>query len=781
MKFRLTTFFTALTGVSFSFAQSGLDYRKDVRPILEEYCYDCHADGSNKGGLELDHPNDLKRLFQQHDKWLTVWQNLRAQTMPPAKKAQPTTEQREKIMRWIERDIFRVDPANPDPGRVTIRRLNRQEYSNTIYDLFRVKFDATEEFPPDDTGYGFDTIGAVLSISPLLMEKYITAAEKIVGQAVPTSGPRIPTATINGSAFKNPDNPEIDGRRLVFEAQQIIQYLHTVKRGGQYNVTAELAVSGSMEASAHAIDLRLLGHGAEFKRAELGWDNRKSIYLSAKIPLTIGENKLGLEIIPKRKPEVDDHPLRLTVKRVYIQGPLDGSELKYPPQYREIFIDGVPPASEGERHIYAAKILRRVADRAFRRPVDEQTLSRLVDLAMHIDRQPDNLFEKGIAHAVVAILASPRFLFRAEIQPEPNNPGRIVNVDEFSLASRLSYFLWNSLPDQRLSELAAKGELRVNLRTEIDRLLEDDRSRRFIRSFVGQWLQTRDVEAINIDARRVLRTRDSKHANRIFNSNIRKALRIETETFFGHLVKENERVLDLLDADYTFIDRHLAGFYGFKDFKGLYGRHDRYQLPKDSRRGGILTQGSFLIVTSYPTRTSPVKRGLFILENILGTPAPPAPPNVPDLEESTGRGQEISMAKALEIHRSKPLCASCHDRFDPLGLALENYNALGLWRDTDRDEPIQTGGQLMTGERFTDAKNLGKVLATERKVDFYRCLTEKLLTYALGRGMEYYDTPTIDRIVERLERDGGKMRSLIYGVVASAPFQKRRGDGDRLK
>ncbi|MBG85468.1 MAG: hypothetical protein CMO80_01020 [Verrucomicrobiales bacterium] len=762
-------------------AQSGLDFRKDIQPLLEDYCHDCHADGAKKGDLELDQPSDFKELLNSHEKWLAVWRNLRAQTMPPAKKTQPSEAEREKIMRWIERDVFQVDPANPDPGRVTIRRLNRQEYSNTIWDLFGIKFDATEEFPPDDTGYGFDTIGDVLSISPLLMEKYIKAAESIVEKAVPTKGPRIPTSTIAGSSFRSTEDKKITGTRLVFEKQQRVEYAQSTKRFGQYKVTMEFAVSGSMEASAHAADIRLLGHGAEFNRAEIGWDNRKSIYLSAKMPLKVGDNTLAVELIPKREPEPGEEPLRLNIKRVFVQGPMDGSEWKYPGNYKRIFIDGPPPDTEGERHEYARDILRRIADRAFRRPVDDTTLDRLADLAIFVDNQPGQLFEKGIAHAVTAILVSPRFLFRAEIQPEPNNPGKIVNIDEFSLASRLSYFLWNSLPDERLFDLARKGELRKNLRAEVDRMLGDGKSTRFVENFVGQWLQTRDVENVNVDVRRILRTRDRRAASRVFNYNIRRALRYETETFFRHLLKENERVLDILDADYTFVDRHAARFYGFDDFKGIYGRYDRYALPADSKRGGILTQGSFLIVTSYPTRTSPVRRGLFILENILGTPAPPAPPDVPELEETTNQQRDLTMAQALEVHRSKALCASCHSRFDPLGLALENYNALGLWRDTDRGSRIETGGQLMTGEEFNGAKNLGQVLATERKTDFYRCLSEKLLTYAIGRGMEYYDTPTIDRIVAQLEREDGKMRSLIYGVVESAPFQKRRGDGERLK
>ena len=389
------------------------------------------------------------------------------------------------------------------------------------------------------------------------------------------------------------------------------------------------------------------------------------------------------------------------------------------------------------------------------------------------------MFEKGIGHAITAVLSSPRFLFRAEIQADPNDPGKVVDVDDFALASRLSYFLWSSLPDEKLMDLASKGELRKDLRNQIDRMIEDPKAWRFIRNFVGQWLQTRDVEAIHVDARRILRIRDSRQAYRVFNNKVRSAMRAETEMMFRYLVVEDRSALDLLTGNYTFLNRTLARFYGIEGVRN--DRMEKVALPADSRRSGILTHGSVLLVTSNPTRTSPVKRGLFVLENLLGTPPPPAPPNVPELEEVVRRrGGKLTMKEAMALHREKPICASCHERFDPLGLALENFNALGMWRDEQNGLPIETDGALITGEKFRDAKELGKVIATQRRPDFYRCLTEKLLTYALGRGMEYYDTPTIDHIAKQLDADLGRMRTLFYLIAESAPFQKRRGDGSRL-
>ena len=758
-------------------AASGLNFEKDIQPILERYCYDCHGDGVEKGGLALDqHKNSAERLGD-HENWMVVWENLRAQLMPPAKKDQPSAAEREKVMRWVERDVFKVDPDNPDPGRVTIRRLNRTEYENTVNDMLGARFEADEEFPPDDTGYGFDTIGDVLSLSPLLLEKYLDAAEKIVDQVVPKTGPRLPTQEIPGERFRF---QKATGRRMPFAQAGIYEHGHSVKQSGRYRLRVEMRVIGSMEATSHSAKLALRANGRELVREDLSWDNRKAIYLTGEADLKGGANTFGLQIIPAANPGEGEHPLQLSVRTVYLQGPIGGSKSEYPRGYHVIFPDGAPPDDREGREVYAEKILQRMGTYLFRRPVDESTLQRLVALAIAHDREAGVMFEQGIARAMTAMLSSPRFLFRAEIQADPNDPGQVVNIDEFALASRLSYFLWSTTPDAELLKAAEAGDLRRNLRKHIDRMLDDSKARRFVRNFVGQWLQTRDVEAIAIDPRRILRIRDRGKAYRIFNSSVRKAMRGETEYMFGHLVAENRSALDLLNADYTFLNSTLAKFYGIKGVEGYEMR--KVQLPEDSHRGGILTHGSILLVTSNPTRTSPVKRGLFVLENILGTPPPPAPPNVPELEEAVrrNRDQRLTMREALALHREAPLCNSCHARFDSIGLAMENFNALGIWREKENDLTIDTRGQLATGEKFESIRELSNLLATDRRKDFYRCLTEKLLTYALGRGMEYYDTPTIEGIVDKLDADRGRMRHLIYWIAESVPFQKRRGDGNRL-
>lgn len=757
--------------------RSGLSFEKDVAPVLERYCHDCHGDGAHKGDLALDKHESTQERLADYESWLAVWKNMRAQMMPPAKKDQPSSAERERIMHWIERDVFKVDPDNPDPGRVTIRRLNRVEYQHTVNDLLGVRFETDEEFPPDDTGYGFDTIGDVLSISPLLLEKYIQAAEKIVAEAVPVTGPRIPTQEVPGERFRS---GKVTARWAPFEEPALYEHSRKLKHGGRYRVKVELRVAGSMEASSHSASLVLHANGSELVREDLGWDQRKSIYVTGEADLQAGDNTFGIELRTGNMPEDGEDPLRLSVRTVYLQGPLSGEHRQYPRGYQFIFTDGPPPDDGAGRKVYARKILRRLADFAFRRPVDEPTLDRLVNLAIKHDNEEGVMFEKGIGLAVTAILSSPRFLFRAEIQPDPNDPGKVVKVDEFALASRLSYFLWSSLPDQELMALATKGELRANLHEQIDRIIDHPNSQRFVENFVGQWLQTRDVETVSIDPRRILGIRDRRKANKVFNSRVRKAMRLETEMLFAHILKDNRSALELLTANYTFLNSTLARFYGIDGVDGYDMR--KVAIPSGSIRGGILTHGSILLVTSNPTRTSPVKRGLFVLENILGTPAPPAPPDVPELREvvQNNPDRNLTMREAMVIHRKAPLCASCHERFDPIGLAMENFNALGLLRTEQYGAPIDTSGTLATGEKFSDVEDLARILATDRRADFYRCLTEKLLTYALGRGMEYYDTPTIDRIVAELDRTDGKMRSLIHLIVESVPFQKRRGDGSRL-
>ena len=752
------------------------DFKDTIQPLLEDYCYDCHGDGSSKGDFSMDEFDDLSKHLDDVEHWLAVWRNVRSQIMPPPKKDQPGLAERRSLLKWIEGRVFKLDPANPDPGRVTIRRLNRVEYHYAVKDLLGVDYDTRENFPADDTGYGFDTIGDVLSISPLHMEKYLEAASTIVEMALPKGAEaRIPERVFSGRNFRRTGEAKQRADWLPFNQESTVTLTGEVPAPGTYEVSLRYAIRGASEATDQRAALELLVGGRGIASRSMGWDQSESLLLSGNVKLEKGVNEFSVKVTPQAPAGEGQAEQSVFLQEVKINGPVEGNYKEYAKGYRMIMVDGPAPQDMREREVYARKIMRSFVSRAFRRPLDNVTVARLVAMAMEVDQSPGMTFEDGIKHAMTAVLASPRFLFRAEIQPEPDNEGKVVLLDEYALASRLSFFLWSSLPDDELLSLAFKNELRKNLRSQVERMLADPRSRRFVDHFVGQWLQTRDLEVIPIDAARVIGTRDQGEANRIFNEVLRRDMKLESELFFEFVLRKDRPIKELLSARYSFLNERLADFYGVSGVRG--GEHRLVDLHEHPQRGGVLGQGSFLVVTSNPTRTSPVKRGLFVLDNILGTPAPPAPPNVPELEETDHNGGKTkTMRQMMEVHREKPLCASCHQRMDPIGLGLENFNAIGQFRSTEGGQPIDTAGELITGETFSDVAGLKTVLADSRTEDFYRCLTEKLLTYAIGRGPEYFDAVTIETIVGRLSRGEGTLKDLVIAIIESAPFQKRRGD-----
>ncbi|MEM7314894.1 MAG: DUF1592 domain-containing protein, partial [Planctomycetota bacterium] len=750
-------------------------YSETVKPLLEEFCYGCHGDGGDEGGLELDRHEKWPAMMADLEMWQAVWKNVRAQTMPPSEEEQPTDEQRDTIMRWIASGVFRVDPKNPDPGRVTVRRLNREEYTNSIKDLLDVDFDSKNIFPPDNTGYGFDTVGDALSISPLLMEKYLSAAETIVAEAVTSGDPKTPEIRIDPKFFKNKDRTAIE---LPFAEHSTVVRKQLFDHPGPYKVSIRMKIRGQdTNASDEAARISFLVGDKEVCSRDVGWDNER-LSMRGTVDIPPGESELKFRIEPKREAQEDVAPLHVEVYRIELKGPTDGSYLIYPDEYYRVFVDGPPPTEAEAKRKYARKLLSQFARRAFRRSVPDPYLDRLVEFSMESVENGKDSFEQGVSKGMVAILSSPRFIFRTELQPQPDDPGKVVELGEFALASRLSYFLWSSIPDDELLELAEKKQLRKKLDEQIDRLLDDERSNRFIENFVGQWLRTRDVRSIHIEPKRILSRDDRKKYP--FTNDLRRDMAEETQQFFAYLLREDRPLTELLTADYSIINNRLAKYY---DIDGVDGREFRkVDFGQDSHRRGLLSHGSMLVVTSNPTRTSPVKRGLFVLDNLLGTPAPPAPPDVPELEDvKNGDHKDATMRELMELHREAPLCASCHARMDPIGLALENYNAMGIWRGKQNDKEIDASGVLMTGESFENAADLATILATERKSDLLRCITEKVLTYALGRGLEYYDLPTVDKIVERLESGDGSAKQLIRLVVRSPAFQKRRGDGNPLE
>ena len=808
------------SGVSAAADLTNEQFRAKILPILEDSCYTCHGNGNKKGGVSLDGLESNQARLHDRDLWWDVLKNVRAGIMPPAGKPRPSIEERQLLEDWIKFGAIGIDRNDPDPGRVTVRRLNRTEYRNTIRDLIGVDFDTTNEFPADDTGHGFDNIGDVLTLSPLLLEKYLAAATTIIARAVPIVPKVAAQRVIPGQRFRRAGDGK-DGSgppSLSYYEPATVTATVPVEHDGRYRVILEITANERNVDGANDYNrCRLLfrADGDELARREFVRQDGKPFRFEADRDWKLGPHTLTVEVQPLTPKEKQVRSLAIRIQSATLVGPMDEKYWVRPPDYARFFPGDIPEDGDA-RQLYARELLGRFAAKAFRRPVDDATKDRLAALAKAVSAQKGQTFEAGVAQAMAAVLTSPRFLFREE-DGELGSSDRYPLVDESGLASRLSYFLWSSMPDDELVRLAGEHKLRANLPAQVARMLADRRSAEFFRHFVGQWLQARDIEGVLINTfavisrdeapdpeadRRRKRFREliQKPAEKLTDAEkkelqdarasfgrgfrrfrefeltgeLRRAMRSETEMLFEHIVRENRSLLEVLDSNYTFLNERLAKHYGIEGVQGDQMR--RVDLPPGSPRGGILTQGTVLAVTSNPDRTSPVKRGLFILDNILGSPPAPPPPNIPSLEEAGKKitGRTPTLRESMVLHRSEPSCASCHARMDPLGLALENFNALGRFREKERAGPIDASGKLLTGESFKEIRELKHILVERRRRDFYRCLTEKMLTYALGRGLEAYDVQAVDTIVERIEKAEGGASALIAGIVESAPFQKRR-------
>jgi hypothetical protein len=750
-------------------------YTEAVEPILANYCYGCHGLGSKKGGVALDEFADSDAALHARDLWLGVLKNVRAGIMPPPGKPRPTADEVRTLETWIKRDAFAIDPADPDPGRVTLRRLNRVEYRNTIRDLMGFDFRADEEFPADDSGYGFDNIGEVLSVSPLLLEKYLRAAELIVQGAVPTVARAIPTRTFSGFDFRDPASGR-NGDRMTFYKDATVERVIPVEVEDRYRLTVDLEVDGNFEPEPGRCHVTIAVDGLEFASEDHAWHDNQKFHYSRELAWKPGPHPVVVTLKPLNPDEPKKSRLDLRVLGATVEGPLSPEHWLRPKNF-DRFFPGDEPTTPEARKTYLREVVTRFATKAFRRPVDARTLAKLIAIAESTAATPGRTLPQAAAQAMIAVIASPRFLFRIEsVEPSESGRSRSQPIDEYALASRLSYFLWSTMPDDELFDLAERRELRKNLPAQIQRMLADARSDELVKNFTGQWLEARDIEHFPIQGRAILR-QDGHPVNMQTDGEVdalRRLMRRETEAYVSYVVKEDRSILEFLDSDYTFVNDRLAKHYGLKEVTGRDFR--RVTLPSDSPRGGLITQAGLLMVTSNPSRTSPVKRGAFLLENFLGSPTPPPPPDIPALEEARRgiKDREPTVREVMAAHRSNALCASCHARMDPLGLALENFNALGMWRDTERKQPIDPSGQLLSGQSFKDVRELKRILKTDLRLDFYRCLTEKLLTYALGRGLDYRDVETVDRLVLDLDRQGGKFSALLVGIIESAPFQRRR-------
>jgi Protein of unknown function (DUF1592)/Protein of unknown function (DUF1588)/Protein of unknown function (DUF1585)/Protein of unknown function (DUF1587)/Protein of unknown function (DUF1595)/Ca-dependent carbohydrate-binding module xylan-binding/Planctomycete cytochrome C len=745
-------------------------FRASVHPLLTKYCTSCHGPSKPKGGLNLTALLD-EGSAQSHSKtWERILEYVEGGLMPPDERPQPSREEVARLSRWVKSSRALVDCGRTfDPGRVTIRRLNRLEYNNTIRDLVGVDFHPADDFPSDDVGYGFDNIGDVLSLPPLLMEKYLAAAETISEMAIGAKPRPQSVKTWDAEALASVTNGSSRGEfGVVLTSESEITVNHAFPKNGDYLIRVH--ASGD-QAGHEPVRMAVRIDGKELKRFDVTVQPGKSQDFPVRQKLRSGQRRLSVAFLNDYYNPSDPDPKRrdrnLIVESIDIEGPPPGPGDSLPDSRRRIMIR--TPKSRGEVAEAAREIIQRFTTRAYRRPVNEAELAKLlkfVDLAM----QNGDGFDRGIQLAVEASLVSPQFLFRVELgNPGPSAAGTTKGsangghlIGQFELASRLSYFLWSSMPDDELFRLAALDQLRSgdNLTRQVRRMLHDPKAQAFVESFAGQWLQLRNLKTFRPDKERFA----------TFDEPLRGAMIRETELFFEAILRGDLSILTFLDADFTYVNERLARHYGLTGIKGDQFR--RIKL-KSRDRGGLLTHASILTVTSNPTRTSPVKRGKWVLEQILGTPAPPPPPDVPVLNEDQKVLTATSLRQRMEQHRATASCAACHSRLDPLGFGLENFDALGVWRDKDGTIPIDSSGTLPSGESFRGPKELKTILRAHAP-EFTNCLTRKMLTYALGRGLDEYDRCAVDQIAGTLAANHYRFSTLVLGIVQSDPFQKRR-------
>ncbi|MEZ5403275.1 MAG: DUF1592 domain-containing protein [Bryobacteraceae bacterium] len=739
-----------------AFTQVAGEFEKNVKPLLSTSCLGCHNARNSSGGLNVSGFMDVRSVASDREGWEKLLAKIRSGEMPPRGIPKPPEAKVLALRSTVEAEFDRLDRTTKlDPGRVTARRLNRNEYSNTIRDLLAVDFRADKNFPTDDSGHGFDNIGEILTVSPVLMEKYLVAAERIASRAIgadPLPKPleaeyHLKTKTV---------------RRIDFST---VEAVHRVEWDGDY--TVRIGLPGQRAENAAPVTMGFWMDGKLLHSQPVETKPSKLVYFN---PYSEEEFRVYL-------PE-GDHVFRagfiddpfvngLTQKEAYndkankflsmitFVGPFPSKVEK--PSRKQILI--CDPAS-GRPCIQ--KIVSTLAARAYRRPVKRNevaALLRFVDLAI----KEGGSAERGIQLAIQAMLVSPHFLYRVELDPNPKDPAAAHRLNSYELASRLSYFLWSSMPDALLMDLAASGRLGQPdvLAAQVDRMLSDPKSAAFADNFAGQWLETRNLDSVKPDPAKFPEWRPE----------LRDAMKQETSLFFDAMLRENRPLGEFLDARFTFLNEALAKHYGIQGVAGPDFR--RVELATD-QRGGVLSHASVLTVTSYPTRTSPVIRGKYLLQNILGVPPPAPPPDVPPLEEDSV-GNVGTLRQQLEKHRSNAMCASCHNRMDVLGFGLENYDATGKWRTMDGKFPIDVSGTFPNGKSFSTPAEMRTMLKADLP-EFSRCLTEKVMVYALGRGLESYDRRTVKAITDKLAAADYRFQTLIYEVVKSAPFQERRGE-----
>jgi Protein of unknown function (DUF1592)/Protein of unknown function (DUF1588)/Protein of unknown function (DUF1587)/Protein of unknown function (DUF1585)/Protein of unknown function (DUF1595) len=752
------------------------------RATLDKYCVGCHRSPTPVAGLRLD-AFDTANFETNGVTWEKLASKLRNREMPPVGMPRPDAATYDALVKYIETGRDRLAEIKPNPGRPTLHRLNRTEYGNAVRDLLALEIDVAELLPADDIGYGFDNIGDVLQVSPVLMERYLSAARKISRAAVGDTA--IP---VSYQTYTVPHG--------LIQLDRLSEAAPVGSRGGTivrhlFPVDGDYEISVSLQRSRddaylglereRKLDLRLDDQrlklftvAANPKKVLLGGGTPPDAHLKVRVPVKAGTRELAATflkdtvikegIIERVRDDVVQTYFE-GVGSITVAGPFNVQGPGETIGRSKIFV--CHPSGPAEEQACATKVLSNLAHRAYRRPVGADDMTQL--LALYNGGAQNGGFEAGVRLALQKILVSPEFLFRTEVDPPGAVPGTVYKISDVELASRLSFFLWSSIPDDQLLAVAESGRLSDPsvLQAQVKRMLADPRSQALVKNFAGQWLFLRNVARMSPDT--------TTFPN--FDENLRQALAKETELLIESQLREDHSVVDLLSTDYTFLNQRLAEHYGIK---GIYGNEFRRVKLEDPNRYGLLGQASILAVTSYPNRTAPTIRGKWVLEQLLGSPPPPPPPNVPSLKDDA-TAQKLTMRQRMEQHRANPTCAACHRKMDPLGFALENFDGLGAWRVSTApgSGPIDASGAMPDGTAFNGPAGLRDVLLKKQDM-FVETFTERLLTYALGRGVEEYDHAALRKIVREAAADHQKWSSIILGIVNSTPFQMRRASDGHL-
>jgi mono/diheme cytochrome c family protein len=759
-----------------------------ARELVNKYCVSCHNEKVKTAGLALDRA-DSEHVANSAETWEKVIVKLRSRAMPPPGLPRPDNATYDKVSSYLESEIDRAAAIHVNPGRsASLHRLNRAEYANAVRDLVGVNVDAQAMLPPDEQAFGFENNGDALSIQPALLDRYISAATTIARRVIgdPTIKPGfVHYGALNGGANDPTYLRQIDrmGEDFPLGSKGGVVAHHYFPVDGDYILKLRLQRTWDTQIRGlnvpNQFEVRV--DGKRVAQFTLGGEKSPSktfVYdgdeaLQARVPVTAGLHEVmatmlktddlepegvGPDHLPLYSRQGDTPTAPIAIASLLIGGPYDAKASPDSPSRQLLFV--CHPATAAEETPCATKILSRLARRAYRRPPASDDVETLVSFYKHA--RTGGSFDDGIRAALERVLVSPDFLFRIETDPAGVVPGSVYRISDVELASRLSFFLWSSTPDDALLDLAIAGKLHepAILEKQVARLVADPRTRKsLVGNFFSDWLETRNVWLLNPESTKFP----------WFDDNLRSAFVTETEMFLDAQLKENNSVVDLLTSDETFLNERLARHYGIP---GIYGTRFRPVKLTDANRFGLLGKASVLAVTSYTTRTSPTIRGKFLLGNILDAPPPAPPPNVPSLESSNKDNKPMTVRQMLEMHRANAVCASCHARMDPLGLSLENFDAIGQWRTTDAGNAIDASGVLLDGTKVNGPQQLRQALVA-KKTQFVGAVTEKLLTYALGRGLEYYDAPTIRAIDRAAAANDYRWSSLISAIVKSAPFQMR--------